>query len=64
MLTIDEIRAVIRQELAAANGGWMPVKQFIDMHDMSRATLNRKIRNGELEARGAGTTRQVRMKEV
>lgn len=60
--TLDDILSELRRLNAALRGSeWMTVAQAAAALDVSDATIRRRIRSGEIEARGVGKTRRVRL---
>ena len=57
-----EIRAV-RQRLdeLAPPPEWISVAEYMDRKDVSKSTVYRRIKAGELQARGSGKTREVKV---
>ena len=58
-----ELRA-LREEVAALRappGEWVTLQQAAARLDCSAMTIRRRIASGELQARGSGKTRQVRL---
>lgn len=60
----DEIRQ-LRESLKGATvkprSEWVRIEDAAEEMGCSEATIRRKIRTGELEAKGAGKTRRVRL---
>ena len=57
-----EIRAVRQRldELAPAPQ-WISVAEYMERKEVSKSTVYRRIKAGELQARGIGKTREVRV---
>lgn len=57
-----EIRAVRHRldELAPAPQ-WVSVAEYMDRKNVSKSTVYRQIKAGELQARGTGKTREVKV---
>lgn len=66
-LVMAELRT-IRQMLEGATvtpaPQWMTIAEACSALGVSRATVHRKIASGELEAKGSGKTRMVRLNQA
>lgn len=58
---VAALRALIEGARIVVSDEWMTVHEACDKLGVTRNTILRKISNGELEARGSGKTRQVRL---
>lgn len=43
---------------------WLSVQEAQDKYNTSRSTINRWVQIGRMQAKGAGASRRVRMKET
>lgn len=61
MAELRSIRQMLEGATITPAPQWMTIAQACDALGVSRATIHRKIAAGELEARGSGKTRMVRL---
>lgn len=64
---VETMLAEVMRRLDAAtvtrdDSGWMTRKDAASHYGVSLSTIDRKIDRGEIEARGSGKTREVRVK--
>lgn len=56
------VRVLLEQAIVAPKPEWLSVREAGEILGVSRSTIDRKIRKGELQARGSGRTRMVRVR--